>query len=340
MARAGVLTLALAGCAGDPAPEPFAPVSRHWIRPVLETPPVASADDAADDPAIWVNPDAPEYSLVLGTNKDAGLHVYDLNGQQRQFLPSGNVNNVDLRRRPWGERDLTVAVASHRDPSELVVYTLDHQSREVQEARRVPVALTEPYGVCLYQDGAAQPWVFLNDKDGTFVQYRLERDYSITEVRRFAVASQPEGCVADDATGLLYVGEEQVGVWRLDASPDAPAHLQAFARIEDGVLAADVEGLALYPAADRTYLIASSQGNNSYAVYDAGSGAYLTSFHVGGDSSIDDASETDGIDVTAAPLPGFPLGLLVVQDGYNDKPRGNQNFKYVSWAELTRLLDG
>ncbi len=331
--------LVLAGCAGDPAPEPFTPVTKHWIRPVLETPPVASRDDAADDPAIWVNPDAPRYSLVLATNKNAGLYVYDLNGRQRQFLASGRVNNVDVRRRPWGERDLSVAVASHRDPSELVIYTLDHPAREVREARRVPVDLTEPYGVCLYQDADDQPWVFLNAKDGTFVQYRMSRDYAVTEVRRFQVGSQPEGCVADDEAGLLYLGEERVGVWRLAADPGSPVELEAFARIDDGVLAADVEGLTLYQSPRRTYLVASSQGNNSYVVYDTANGAYLTSFHVGGDASIDDASETDGIDVTATPLPGFPDGLLVVQDGYNDKPRGNQNFKYVSWADLTGLLE-
>lgn len=335
---AAVLLLTLSGCAREPAPEPFDPVTRNWLRPVLETPPVASADDAADDPAIWVDPEVPRRSLVLGTNKDAGLHVYDLDGRQRQFLPAGNVNNVDLRRRPWREPDLSVAVASHRDPSAVVVFTLDHTSLEVREARRIAVDLTEPYGICLYQDADAQPWVILNDKDGTFVQYRLERDYALTEARRFRTASQPEGCVADDAGGVLYVGEEAAGIWKLDADPAAPAELTPFARVGDGVLAADVEGLALYRSGGRTWLLASSQGDNSFAVYDTASGTFRTSFHVGRDAGVDDVSETDGIEVASTALPGFPRGLLVVQDGYNDRPRGNQNFKYVSLADLARLL--
>jgi 3-phytase len=337
----GTLLLAAvaAGCSSEPPPEPFEPVTSHWARPTVETPPVADSDDAADDPAVWVDPDDPARSLILGTNKDAGLHVYDLAGRELQYLPAGRVNNVDLRVRPWGERDLTVAVASHREPSELVVFTLDHPSRSVREARRVPVDLTEPYGVCMYQDTDGQPWVFLNDKDGTYVQYRLERDYTVTEVRRFATATQPEGCVAHDVTATLYVGEEMYGIWRTSADPGGDGRLIPFAAVADGHMTADVEGLTVYDGGSGRYLIASSQGDNSFAVFDADSADYLGSFHIGRHPELDDVSETDGLDVTAVSLPGFPDGLLVVQDGYNDRPRANQNFKLVPWREVAPLLE-
>lgn len=305
---------------------------------MLETPPVATRDDAADDPAIWVDPDNAARSLVLGTNKDAGLHVYGLDGNQRQFLPAGNINNVDLRIRPWGRRDTSVVVGSHRAPPELVVFTLDHRSREVTEVRRNPVTLDEPYGVCLYQDADAQPWVVLNDKDGRFIQYRLEQDYSLTATRTFRTQSQPEGCVADDVTGELYVGEEGRGIWRLAADATSPAELEPFASVADGVLTADVEGLTLYRRHGQRYLVASSQGDHSFAVFDADSARHLVSFHVGGSPEIDDASETDGIAATGQALPGFPDGLLVVQDGHNRRPAANQNFKYVSWTPIRRLL--
>ncbi|MEO0398928.1 MAG: phytase [Pseudomonadota bacterium] len=45
-----------------------------------ETEPVLDRCDAADDPAIWVNESAPSASLVLGTNKQRSLNVYDLDG--------------------------------------------------------------------------------------------------------------------------------------------------------------------------------------------------------------------------------------------------------------------
>ncbi|EPN51188.1 phytase domain-containing protein, partial [Pseudomonas syringae pv. actinidiae ICMP 18807] len=59
--------------------------------------PVGRQGDAADDPAIWVNPQNPAQSRVLGTNKKQGLLAYDLSGKQLQELPVGRLNNVDIR---------------------------------------------------------------------------------------------------------------------------------------------------------------------------------------------------------------------------------------------------
>ena len=91
------------------------------MPPSVETVPVPSRGDAADDAAIWIHPDALERSLVLATDKRSGILVYDLAGGQRQYLPEGNFNNVDLRTGAWGRDDLTIAVASGRQPAELVV---------------------------------------------------------------------------------------------------------------------------------------------------------------------------------------------------------------------------
>jgi 3-phytase len=54
---------------------------------------------------------------------------------------------------------------------------------------------------------------------------------------------------------------------------------------------------------------------------------------------VDDVSDTDGVEVTAVSLPGYPQGLLVVQDGYNRKPSANQNFKLVSWGDVLKVID-
>jgi 3-phytase len=58
------------------------------------------------------------------------------------------------------------------------------------------------------------------------------------------------------------------------------------------------------------------------------------------DGEIDGVEETDGIEITSVPLPGFPKGLLVVQDGYNydGKKKKSQNFKLVDWNEVEKLL--
>ena len=104
--------------------------------------------------------------------------------------------------------------------------------------------------------------------------------------------SQPEGCVADDANGWLFIGEEAAGIWRFDAEPGAsterPVAVDTTGQGEPGGgrLAADVEGLALYAppggGARDGFLVASSQGNHTYVVYDrAPPHAYRGTFRIG-----------------------------------------------------------
>ena len=52
---------------------------------VAETKPVNSLGDAADDPAIWVNELNPQQSLIFGTDKRKGIHVYSLDGSELGF---------------------------------------------------------------------------------------------------------------------------------------------------------------------------------------------------------------------------------------------------------------
>jgi 3-phytase len=310
----------------------------HSVPPIAETDPVPSRADAADDPAIWIHPVDPGASLIIATDKQSGLLVYGLDGSQRQYLPLGHTNNVDLRTGAWGNSDLTLVAASSRYPSELVLLTLDHHSGHLQLRKRHTVELREPYGICLYQDTNQQPYVFLNSTDGTLVQYSVDPEYGIAEVRRAKIRSRPEGCVADDNDGVLYIGEEHRGIWRMSAKPEDPVKLDLFDAVGRGHLVADVEGLALYDG-PRKLLIASSQGNDSFAVYDLPTSAHLLSFRVTGEKLVDGVSDTDGVDVTSVSLPGYPHGILVVQDGYNTKPKANQNFKIVSWSDVLRIID-
>jgi len=312
--------------------------SLHPVAATVETDPVHSRSDAADDPAIWINPDDPGGSLIVATDKQSGLLVYGLDGSERQYLPVGKTNNVDLRTGSWGVDDQTLVAASSRFPSELLLLTLDHDSGELQLRKRHKVRLRQPYGICLYQDVDQQPYVFLNSTEGTVVQYAVDREYDIDEVRRFRLESQPEGCVADDDEGIVYIGEEARGIWRMSARPEDPLKRELLDRVGGGHLFADVEGLALYDG-PRKLLIASSQGNNSFAIYDTAASKHLVSFRIAGEGRVDRVSDTDGIEVTPVSLPGYPDGILVVQDGYNTFPDANQNFKIVSWSEVLRMFD-
>ena len=81
-----LLPLFLAGCVSTQPVMSTLPTAS--VSAKVETQPVASIEDAADDPAIWRNAANPTQSLIIGTDKRAGIHVYDLQGRQVSFTPS------------------------------------------------------------------------------------------------------------------------------------------------------------------------------------------------------------------------------------------------------------
>lgn len=75
--------------------------------------------------------------------------------------------------------------------------------------------------------------------------------------------------LSDDQLGVAYFGEEDKGIWEGGAEPDSqglPEFVPTAERKTPCWRSIDIEGLCIYARSDSTgYLIASSQGNNSYA---------------------------------------------------------------------------
>jgi 3-phytase len=329
----------------------LAPLPRPALPEVparAQTEPVSRFGDAADDPAIWRDPADPAHSLVLGTNKKEGLVVYDLQGRLRQSLPVGRLNNVDLRQQVRaGSQRMDVAVSTHRDEHALALFAIDAKGT-VRDLGRVVTPLAEIYGVCAAKGADGDLQAIVNDKDGTVLQLRLaprnadgSGPWEATELRRFKLATQPEGCVVDEQQGHLFVGEEDRGVWMLPLRPGTPAQAQLILKV-GGLVQADVEGLALFDGPHGRYLVISSQGNDSYVVMDAQApftvrGAFRIGLNAA--AGIDGTSDTDGLEVTSLPMgPDYPGGLLVVQDGHKLLPPGPQNFKLVDWRDVAAAL--
>ncbi|UJJ31461.1 phytase [Halopseudomonas maritima] len=315
------------------------------VLALSQTQPVPHGGDAADDPAIWPHPSIPELARVLGTDKRGGLGVYDLQGHELQYLPVGRINNVDLRKGfTLGDQTIDLAVASNRDRNSLELFAIDPASGRVTGLGDLPTELTDIYGLCMAQSPQGVVYAIPNDKDGRFIQYRLDGSsgqITAKAVRQFKTDTQPEGCVADDARQTLFIGEEGVGIWTLSSAEDQPTELAEVARVSE-LLHDDVEGMAVYQHQERPYLIVSSQGNDSYVVFDAlppyaAHGAFRIGLNAG--QGIDGVSETDGLEVSSADFgAAWPGGLLVVQDGRKRLPEGNQNFKLVPWQPIAELL--
>ena len=310
----------------------------------VETDPVPDTGDAADDMAIWVHPNVPGLSLVIGTDKDAGLAVYDLSGDQRQFLPDGELNNVDLRYGfPLGLAQVALVTSGERSADLLAVYAVDPITRTLQNVAARDIALGfQVYGCCMYRSQDTGEYYFFGTaENGVVKQFRLFEaaggGVDAQLLRTFDVGGTCEGCVADDENGWFFVSEENVGIWRYGAEPGDPTGnpLLVDTTGGGGHLTADVEGLSIYYSSGGAgYLLASSQGNNTFVVYQrAAPHNYLLTFQIGSGSGIDAVTETDGIDVTNRGLgSAFPGGLFVAQDGSN--PGGNQNFKLVGWPAI------
>lgn len=339
LSLAAASLLLLTGCNGPSAKADDetvgaseAAVSTAEVTASGETVAVATADaDAADDLAIWRNAQNPEASLIIGTDKKAGIYVYGLDGKVRDFVDAGSVNNVDLAE--YGGR-IIVAASDRNDlaNAKIALFTLDPTTAKLTSLGTVAAGTGEAYGLCLYnQPDALHAFIVL--KDGTTHQVALDLTGNTGKITRtLKLASQSEGCVVDAAANRLYVAEENVGIWRFDARADAPTTATAVAKVDGQRLVADVEGLALADG----YLVASSQGDSAYAVYRLSDDKYMGRFRIA-KGQFGATENTDGIEIIPGNFgPLYPDGLMVAQDGENAALA--QNFKYVSWGAVKKAL--
>lgn len=181
------------------------------------------------------------------------------------------------------------------------------------------------------------------------------------------VEPQVEGMVVDRVSNVLYAGQEDVGIWRIPLSSQGFGTPKLVERVREygqpaayneeteecevtgprsaeagKYLSADVEGLSIAYQDDQRSLIASSQGDHTFAMYElAGTGlGFDGGTRIVASGALDGVQECDGAAViTTAFGPDFPQGLLVVQDGQNTpetigsdgEPRPDTNFKLVRW---------
>lgn len=318
----------------------------YGVVATLETDPVKSPDDAADDPCIYIHFGDPSKNAIIGTDKQKGLIVYNTSGKIIHEYDFGRINNVDLRQGiQWNNDEITIVGGSNRTNNSIVFYRLNDPDQSLTPLHNEVFAskVNEVYGFCMYQ-GPQKLYAFVVGKDGMVEQWFLSPTRSgqlnAKVVRNFNVGSKCEGMVVDDQLAHLYIGEEEVGIWKYSAKATADDQRTAVLLLESQKLfKADIEGLTiLYRPNQKGYLIASVQGNNSYAIFKRdGENDYLGSFQIKNGKTIDGTSDTDGIDVSAAKFSNqFPEGVFVAQDGKNNG--ASQNFKLVDWRIIEELI--
>ncbi len=328
-------------------------VTENTIKPVyatMETAQVSSTDDAADDSCIWIHPTNVMESKIIGTNKQVGLVVYNLSGEQVYDYPVGRVNNVDIRQGFILQKDTVALVtASNRTSNTITIHKVNVANGSLEDVAAKPLKsnLPEIYGLGMYKSSKTnKTYVIVNGKEGNVEQWELFEEGGKVAgkiVRTFAVGNQTEGVVADDYHGKLYIGEEEKALWKYDAEPDGSTVRKAIATTTDQNMKADFEGVTLYDKGEGNgYIVLSSQGNNSYAVFDRITNVYKGSFSIADGKEIDGTYDTDGIDVTSVAFDTkYPKGFFVAQDGANTQGKDslNQNFKLVDWRAIESALE-
>jgi 3-phytase len=309
--------------------------------------------DVSDDSVIYANPTTPGDSVVIADNKSngsgssaGGIGVFSMSGTLLQYRQGdGMIGNVDLRTTNIFASGSKVLVgANRRDNSTMRFWILDPATKTLSAPVEVSTLSTPSlnYGFCMgVTSGGANLNAYVLHENGNMNQYRITESSTAGKVtatlqRTFDVGGQSEGCVVDDDNGYLYIGEEDVGIWRYGASSTAGSTRTKIASVGSNSLTADVEGLSIAKGgtASSGYLYASSQGNSRIFVFDRITGAFIKSFSVSGNTSgtIDAVTGTDGLDVSTENLgTGFPDGALVVHDTSNSGG-SNSNLKYVPLA--------
>src|SRR5688572_292639 len=290
IAPALLVSAAVAGRPAMAGTDPVVPVVVIYDAP-------GSLDE--DDMCFWVHPTDPSLSTVIVTDKFAGrIYVYDLAGSLLQELPSPSPRNADTRYGvPFGDTCIDVVAMTDRTEDIIRVYAVDRATRRLTRIDDGLVYTHDNYGFTLYQHSDGQLWGLTGDRySGLMRQFALI-DNGAGQMSGFETSwtfheTRVEGVVADDETGYYYIGEETVGIWRVDVFDHTDRTL--IARVGDATgLEGDIEGLALYYAAGgEGYLIASSQGDNKFTVIDR------KPPHRGrGNFRVEGVRLTDGIDV-------------------------------------------
>jgi myo-inositol-hexaphosphate 3-phosphohydrolase len=343
----------------------------------------------ADDPAIYVNATDSSKSLVVTSVKNGGLRIYDLGGNLLQTINPSNpdirYNNVDLQYGfTLGGQKVDIAVASDRNNDKLAIFKIDANGTggnfltNITDTSAATIFQGAPftgefdpdsisaYGLTIYRSPVTKDYyVFtsrretgdvaqlkLVDKGNGTIGYELVRNFTVPTID--GRDPQTEGIVVDQETGFLYIGQENVGIWKYNAEPNSSNTGTLIDKVKDlggKNLIEDVEGLTIYYGKNGAgYLFASSQGDNTFAAYAReGSNDFIGRFAVGNNGSIDSVQESDGAEVTNVPLgSNFPFGAFITQDGSNDPAvlvddegdleNISSNFKFVPFENIANAF--
>lgn len=303
----------------------------------------ATGSNDQDDMCFWLHPSDLSQSTIICSDKSANrIFVYDLEGNTIQEFSSQKPGGIDIRYGfLLGGNRVDIVAFNEREGLKIRVYKVNSTTRQLEQVDDGSINTGRNYGFTLYRSPITNRlYTFTGPKDDTIVkQYELSDNGSgqitgTTTGWEFSPGATIEGMVADDETGYLYLGEEEHGIWKVAAEPDSNTHKAVMiAQVGENGLEADIEGVTIYYAADgEGYIIASSQGNDSFKLYlRKAPHNFIGAFQVRG------VSGTDGIDVINVPLDAnFSQGIFTC---HNDE-KIPKAVEVIKWEHIVNAMGG
>lgn len=302
-----------------------------------------------DDPAVWIDPENAEQSLILGTDKgsdqaNGALYVFNTNGEileEKTIRGLKRPNNVDVEYNVrLNDTTVDIALVTERNANALRIFSLPDM--KPLDNGGIPVFENEenraPMGVAAYHSEATdKTYAILSRKtgpeEGYLFQYELiprnNGTFTAQKVRafgKFSGTKEIESIAVDDSLGHVYYSDEAAGVRKYHADPQAGNEELALFAVEG--FTDDREGISIYPTSRETgFIFVSDQGVNRFHVFKRNGEhervAILTVT----------AEQSDGSELTSAALANeFPEGAFIAMSNEG-------NFHFYDWRKLREEIN-
>ncbi|WP_422106971.1 phytase [Winogradskyella sp.] len=300
----------------------------HQLPEIKATAVTEMTPHDTDDPAIWINREDPEKSVVFGTDKDevnGGVYAFDLDGkiiEEKSIKALGYPNNVDVSYGFKLNDSITVDVMAftERVKNQIRLYAvpdmkmLDNGGFKVFEDE-TDIINRRPMGIAFYKNAEDRKiYIIVSRKQGPFknylYQYQLVSDslgIRTDLVRKFGEFSgkkEIEAIAVDNELGHIYYADEDHCIRKYHADPKKGDNELACFGADH--FRRDIEGIAIAKYSnDSGFLIVSNQQAHSFCVFDRKTNEFIKEINLG-------TVETDGCEVTTQALGNrFPNGLFV-----------------------------
>ena len=331
----------------------LASVAENALKPTVVT---EKTPHDTDDPAIWIHPEDPSKSLIIGTDKEVGggLYAYDLSGKiVNKFVDMQRPNNVDIA---YGliinGIKTDIAVTTERKTNTIRIFSLpdlkpiDNGGIPIFEGEEGE-DFRDGMGVALYTktiDSVSTEIHAIvgrkNGPSGSYLwQYKLsgEPDGTVAAevIRKFGTYSgkkEIEAIAVDNELGFIYYSDETVGVRKYYADPAKGDEELALFGQKDAKR--DHEGIAIYKKADGTgYILVSNQQKNTFLVYKREGETSNPNEHQLIAEIPVSTIECDGADASSVNFGGkFPDGFLVAMSN-------GMVFHLYDWRVIQKWID-